>query len=87
MFASDWALPIGMVLCSMNILLLLANAASQKLRQLFAAKQEKYNLIKWLAQTKLDALSQATQEENVSFPESRKILQQMKKYHNIKEEN
>ena len=70
----------------MNILLLLANAASQKLRQLFAVKQEKYNLIKWLAQTKSDALSQATQEENVSFPESRKILQEMKKYHNLKEE-
>ena len=57
-FASDWGLPIGVVLCSMNIfiLLLLENAASQKLRQLFAVKQKKHNLIEWFAQTKLDAL-------------------------------
>ena len=56
-FASGWALPIGMALSGIRILLPLTNADSQKPSQLFAVKQEKHNSIKLLAQTKLDSIS------------------------------
>ena len=89
-FASGWALPIGVYLSDTGILLPLANATSQKSSQLFAAKQEKHNLIRLLAQTKLDsfsdAISQSIQDENISPAEFHKTLQKMEKYYKLKEE-
>ena len=61
----------------------LLNATSQRSSQLYAAKQEKNNLIKVLAKAKLDSISdakaQGIQDENISPNEFPKIQQEMEK--------
>ena len=79
-----------MAISGMNILLHLVNAVSRKLSQLFAVKKEKHNLVKFLVQTELDSISdtilQAIQGENILPAEFYKKLQEIEKYHKLKEE-
>ena len=56
---------------------------------LFAVKQDKHSLIKFLALTKLDCISdampKAIQDENILPAEFRKLLQEIEKYRKLKE--
>ena len=90
-FTSSWALPIGVGLSSITMLLSLATAASRRPSQSLAVKQEKHNSIKPLAQIILgsisDAISQTIRHENISPTEFLKIWKRKwKKYCKWKED-
>ena len=57
---------------------------TRKSFKILTVKQEKHNSIKLLAQSKLDSIaniiSQAMQDEVISFTEFHKVLQEVEKY-------
>ena len=87
-FASSVGLPVGAALGGTNLLLSLATVITQKSFKNFTVKQEKYNSIKLLAQSKLDSIaniiSQATQDGDISPTEFHKVLQVVEKYRKFK---
>ena len=56
-FASGVGLPIGIALSGTSLLLSLATAITRKSFKIFTVKQEKHNVIKLLAQSKLDSIT------------------------------
>ena len=87
-FASDVGLPVGISLNGTRLLLFLAAAITRKPFNIFPIKQEKYDAIKLLAQTKLDSISnvisQEMQDGDSSPTEFHKVLQEVEKYHKLK---
>ena len=83
-FASSAGLPVGIALSGTSPLLSLATAITRKSFKISTIKQEKHNSIKLLAQSKLDSIaniiSQAMQDEVISFTEFHKVLQEVEKY-------
>ena len=75
---------VGIALSRTSLLLSLATVVTQKFSKTFTLKQEKHNSIKLLAQSKLDSIaniiSQAMQDEVISFTEFHKVLQEVEKY-------
>ena len=69
-FAIGIGLPVGIILCGTSLFSLLAIAITQKSFKTFAAKQQKHDSIKLLAQSKLDSIaniiSQAMQDGDIS---------------------
>ena len=69
-FASGVGLPVGIALSGASLLLSLATAITRKSFKIFTVKQEKYNVIKVLVQSKLDSItniiSQAMQDGDIS---------------------
>ena len=56
-FASGVGLPIGIALSGTRLLLSLATTITRKSFKIFTVKQEKHNVIKLLAQSKLDSIT------------------------------
>ena len=83
-FASSAGLPVGIALSGTSPLLSLATAITRKSFKISTIKQEKHDSIKLLAQSKLDSIaniiSQAMQDEVISFTEFHKVLQEVEKY-------
>ena len=69
-FSSGVGLPVGIALSGASLLLSLATAITRKSFKIFTVKQEKYNAIKVLVQSKLDSItniiSQAMQDGDIS---------------------
>ena len=61
---------------------------TRKFFETFTMKQEKHDAIKLLAQSKLDSIadiiSLAMQDEDISFIEFHKVLQEVEKYWNLR---
>ena len=87
-FASGVGLPVGIALSGASLLLSLATAITRKSFKTFTVKQEKYDSIKRLAQSKLDCIaniiSQAMQDGDISPTEFHKVLQEVEKYCKVK---
>ena len=87
-FASGVGLPVGIALSGTSLLLSLATAITRKSFKIFTVKQEKYDAIKLLAQSKLDSIaniiSQAVQDGDISLTEFHKVLQEVEKYRKLK---
>ena len=87
-FASGIGLPVGIALRGTILLLSLATAITRKSFKIFTVKQEKYDAIKLLAQSKLDSIaniiSQAVQDGDISLTEFHKVLQEVEKYRKLK---
>ena len=87
-FASGVGLPVGISLSGTSLLLSLATAITRKSFKIFTVKQEKYDAIKLLAQSKLDSIaniiSQAVQDGDISLTEFHKVLQEVEKYRKLK---
>ena len=87
-FASGVGLPVGITLSGTSLLLSLATAITRKSFKTFTVKQEKYDSINLLAQTKLDSIantiSHAMQDRDISPTEFHKILQEVEKYRKLK---
>ena len=83
-FASSAGLPVGIALSGTSPLLSLATAITRNSFKISTVKQEKHDSIKLLAQSKLDSIaniiSQAMQDEVISFTEFHKVLQEVEKY-------
>ena len=86
-FASGVGLPVGAALGGTSLLLSLATIITQKSFKTFTIKQEKYNSIKLLAQSKLDSIantiSPAMQDGDISPNEFHKVLQELEKYRKL----
>ena len=69
-FASGVGLSVGIALSETSLLLSLATAITQKSFKIFTVKQEKYDAIKLLAQSKLDIIAniifEAMQDRDIS---------------------
>ena len=87
-FPSGVGLSVGATLTGASLLLSLATVIRQKSFKTFTVKQEKYNSIKLLAQSKLDSItdiiSQAMQDGGISPAEFHKVLQEVEKYRKLK---
>ena len=87
-FASGVGLPVGIALSGTSLLLSLATAITRKSFKTFTVKQEKNDVIKLLAQSKSDSItniiSQAMQDGNISPTEFHKVLQEVEKYCKLK---
>ena len=87
-FASGVGLRVGFALGGTSLLLSLATAITRKSFKIFTVKQEKYNAIKLLAQSKLDSManiiSHAMQDGDISPTEFHKVLQKLEKYRKLK---
>ena len=87
-FPSGVGLSVGATLTGASLLLSLATVIPQKSFKTFTVKQEKYNSIKLLAQSKLDSItgiiSQAMQDGDISPAEFHKVLQEVEKYQKLK---
>ena len=87
-FASGVGLPVGIALSGTSLLLSLATAITRKSFKIFTVKQEKHDVIKLLAQSKLDSItniiSQAMQDGDISPTEFHKVLQEVEKYRKLK---
>ena len=87
-FASGVGLPAGIALSGSSLLFSLATTITQKSFKIFTVKQEKYDAIKLLAQSKLDSIvdiiSQTIQGGDISSIEFRKVLQEVEKYCKLK---
>ena len=87
-FASGAGLPAGIALSGTSLLLSLATAIAWKSFKIFTVKQEKHDIIKLLAQRKLDSIdniiSQATQDGDISPTEFQKVMQEVEKYRKLK---
>ena len=83
-FATSAGLPVGIALSGTSPLFSLATAITRKSFKISTIKQEKHDSIKLLAQSKLDSIaniiSQAMQDEVISFTEFHKVLQEVEKY-------
>ena len=87
-FASGVGLPVGIALSETSLLFSLATAITRKSFKIFTVKQEKHDIIKLLAQSKLDSIadiiSQAVQGGDISSIEFHKALQEIQKYRKLK---
>ena len=87
-FASGVGLPVGIALNGTRLLLSLATTITQKSFKIFTVKQEKHDLIKLRAQSKLDSIaniiSQAMQDGDISPTDFQKVLQEVKRYRKLK---
>ena len=87
-FDSGVELPVGIALSGTSPLLSLATAITRKSFKIFTVKQEKHDAMKLLAQSKLDAIaniiSQAIEDGDISPTEFDKVLQEIKKYRQLK---
>ena len=87
-FESGIGLPVSIALSGTSLILSLATVITRKHSRTFTVKQEKYDAIKLLAQSKLDSIadiiSQAMQDKDISSIEFHKILQEVEKYCKIK---
>ena len=87
-FASGVGLLVGIALSGTSLLLSLATAITQKSFKIFTVKQEKHDVIKLLAQSKLDSItdiiSLAMQDGDISQTEFHKVLQEVEKYRKLK---
>ena len=87
-FAAGVDLPVGITLSGTSLLLFFAMIITQKFFKTFTMKQEKHDAIKLLAQSKLDSIadiiSQAMQDEDISFIEFHKVLQEVEQYCKLK---
>ena len=87
-FARGVGLPAGIALSGSSLLFSLATTITQKSFKIFTVKQEKYDAIKLLAQSKLDSIvdiiSQTIQGGDISSIEFRKVLQEVEKYCKLK---
>ena len=87
-FASGVGLPLGLALSGTSLLLSLAIVITRKSSKTFSMKQEKYDTIKLLAQSKLDSIadiiSQAMQDGDISSIEFHKVLQEVEKFRKLK---
>ena len=87
-FASGAGLPVGIALSETSLLFSLATAITRKSFKIFTVKQEKHDIIKLLAQSKLDSIadiiSQAVQGGDISSIEFHKALQEIQKYRKLK---
>ena len=87
-FASGVGLLVGIALSGTSLLLSLAAAITQKSFKIFTVKQEKHDVIKLLAQSKLDSItdiiSLAMQDGDISPTEFHKVLQEVEKYRKLK---
>ena len=87
-FASGVGLPVDIALSGTSLLLSLATAITRKSFKTFTVKQEKNDVIKLLAQSKSDSItniiSQAMQDGNISPTEFHKVLQEVEKYCKLK---
>ena len=87
-FASGVGLLVGIALSGTSLLLSLATAITQKSFKIFTVKQEKHDVIKLLAQSKLDSItdiiSLAMQDRDISPTEFHKVLQEVEKYRKLK---
>ena len=87
-FASGVGLPVGIALSGTSLLLSLATAITRKSFKIFTVKQEKHDVIKLLAQSKLDSItniiSQAIQDGDISSTEFHKVLHEVEKYSELK---
>ena len=83
-FASGVGLPVGIALSGTSLLLTLVTVITQKSFKTLTIKEENHNSVKPLAQSKLDSIaniiSQAMQDEVISFTEFHKVLQEVEKY-------
>ena len=86
-FVHGAALPIGIALKGISLILSLATIITQKSFKTFTVKQEKHDSIKLLAQSKLDSIaniiSQAMQDGDISPTEFYKVLQEVEKYRKL----
>ena len=87
-FASGVGLPVGIILSGTSLLLSLATVITRKSFKTFTVKQEKHDVIKLLAESKLDSIadiiSQAMQDGDISSIEFHKVLQELGKYRKLK---
>ena len=87
-FAAGVDVPVGITLSGASLLLFFAMVITRKFFKTFTMKQEKHDAIKLLAQSKLDSIadiiSLAMQDEEISFIESHKVLQEVEKYWNLR---
>ena len=87
-FPSGVGLPVGATLTGASLLLSLATVIPQKSFKTFTVKQEKYNSIKLLAQSKLDSItdiiSQVMQDGGISPAEFHKVLREVENYRKLK---
>ena len=86
-FASGVGLPVGIALSGTSLLLSLATVITQKSFKTLTIKQEKDDSVKVLAQSKLDSIaniiSQAMEDQVISFTEFHKVLQEVEKYYKL----
>ena len=87
-FARGVGLPFGIALSGTSLLLSHATAITQNYFKIFTVKQEKYNAIKLLAQSKLDSIaniiSKAMQDGDIFPNKFHKVLQEVEKYRKLK---
>ena len=87
-FASGVGLPVGIALNGTRLLLSLATTITQKSFKIFTVKQEKHDLIKLRAQSKLisiaNIISQAMQDGDISPTDFQEVLQEVKRYRKLK---
>ena len=86
-FASDAGLLVGITLSGTS-LLSFATVITRKYFKTFTVKQEKHDVIKLLAQSKLDSMahiiSQAMLDGDISPIQFQKLLQEVEKYRKLK---
>ena len=76
-FTSGVALPVGIALSGTSLLFFLATAITRTSFKIFTVKQEKYDAIKLLAQSKLDHVTNINGD--ISPTEFHKVLQEIEK--------
>ena len=87
-FVSGADLPVAITFSGTSLLLSLATVITRKSFKTFTVKQENYDAIKLLAQSKLDSIanitSQAMQDGDISSIEFHKVLQETENYRKLK---
>ena len=87
-FASGVGLPVGIPLSGTSLLLSLATVITRKSFETFTIKQEKHDVNKLLAQSKLDnitdIISQDMQDGDISSIKFHKVLQEVENYCELK---
>ena len=87
-FSSGVGLPVGIALSETSLLLSLATVITRKSFKTFTVKQQKHDVMKLLAQSKLDSIaniiSKAMQDGDISSIEFHKVLQEVEKYRKFK---
>ena len=86
--ASGAGLPVGIILGGFSVFFSLKTVITWKSFKTLTVKQGKHNVIKLLAQSKLDSManiiSQAMQDGDISPTEFHKLLQQVEKHRKLK---
>ena len=87
-FASSIGLPVCAALGGFSVVLSLSTIVIRKYSRSLTVKQGKHDVIKLLAQSKLDSItdiiSQAMQDGDISPTEFHKVLQEVEKYRKLK---